>query len=108
MTDRHKASLGQRIKELRKQAGVTQDRLGEAVGISPKYLSGIERGRENPTLDTLLRLADNLRVEPFQLFLFGPEIDETQPLHRELERLLAGADRRRLHAVLTLLKEGRR
>ena len=40
--------IGSRIQEIRTQKGITQDQLSEKVGISPKYLSSIERGKENP------------------------------------------------------------
>ena len=52
-----KRVLGRRLKTLRKRVALTQEELAERAGINPKYISGIERGRENPTLDTLLRLA---------------------------------------------------
>lgn len=104
MSLRLKARLGKRIKELRKRQRLTQDRLGESAGISAKYLSSIERGRENPTLDTLLRLAAQLQVEPQELFLFGPQTAVREVVHKELEGTLARADTERLHAILTLLK----
>jgi len=61
---KEKQLLGRRIKQLRAKLGLTQDSLAERVQISPKYLSNIERGKENPTLDTLLRLERSLKVEP--------------------------------------------
>ncbi len=104
MREKQKARLGRRIKQLRKRQGLTQDRLGEAVGISSKYLSSIERGRENPTLDTLLGLAEQLQVKPYELFLFSAETTSTKVLRKEIDRLLAEADDERLHAVLRVLE----
>jgi transcriptional regulator with XRE-family HTH domain len=49
--------LGQRLRHLRRVRGYTQEQLAERIDISPKYLSSIERGAENPTLDLLGRLA---------------------------------------------------
>ena len=37
---------------------------------SAKYLSRIEVGRENPTVDILLRLADGLDIEPYEMLCF--------------------------------------
>ncbi len=104
MNEDQKAGLGARIKELRKRKQVTQDHMGEAVGISPKYLSSIERGRENPTLETLLGLAEQLGVEPYELFLFSSETTSLQVLRKEIERQLDEADEKRLHAILRLLE----
>ena len=49
-------AIGKRIQELRKQKGVTQDELSEAVGISPHYLSSLERGLHNIKLETLVKM----------------------------------------------------
>jgi len=45
-----KQMIGSRIKEIRTKKGFTQEQLAEKIDISPKYLSSIERGKENPTL----------------------------------------------------------
>jgi transcriptional regulator with XRE-family HTH domain len=63
-----KQQIGSRIKELRKSRGLSQEKLSEKVGMSSKYLSSIERGYENPTLDTFIRLAAALDVDIFELF----------------------------------------
>ena len=73
-----KKMIGARIQNIRKSKGLTQDRLAEDVNISPKYLSSIERGRENPTLNTIIQLSDSLDVELEEFFdlikLESPEI----------------------------------
>jgi len=85
---KEKQLLGRRIKRLRSQLGLTQDALAERVQISPKYLSNIERGRENPTLDTLLRLARSLKVEPWEVFVLDSEALDRQALRSQVARLL--------------------
>ncbi len=50
-------SLGDRIKQIRKQQGLTQDQVAEAAGIDSKSLSRIECNRFNPAIDTLQALA---------------------------------------------------
>lgn len=60
--------IGQRIKELRRAGGLSQESLAERMGISSKYLSSIERGKENPTLDTFIGIATALDVELCELF----------------------------------------
>lgn len=66
-----KGLIGNRIKELRKKKGLSQEQLSEKADITPNYLSRIERGTENPTLDMFIRLADALGVEIWELFDFG-------------------------------------
>jgi transcriptional regulator with XRE-family HTH domain len=55
--------IGARIAELRAQKGMTQEHLAGEMGISPKYLSSIERGKENPTLNTIIALSEALNVD---------------------------------------------
>ncbi len=81
-----KRLMGARIKGLRRWRGLTQDQLAEKAGVSLNYLSRIERGLENPTLDTLLGLAKGLKVEPLELFTFEHE----EPDPDRLRQLLAG------------------
>jgi transcriptional regulator with XRE-family HTH domain len=60
--------IGIRIGEIRKKKGFTQEDLAGRMEIGPKYLSSIERGKENPTLNTLIRLAQALEVDMGELF----------------------------------------
>jgi len=65
-----KQMIGVRIAELRKSRGLTQEQLAGTMEISPKYLSSIERGKENPTLDTLIKLSESLGVNIEDIFRF--------------------------------------
>lgn len=55
--------LGRRIRELRRERGWSQRRLGEEAGVIQQNLSLYERGLANPRLETLARLADALDAE---------------------------------------------
>ena len=48
--------IGRRIKELRKQKRIPQEKLAEMIGITPNYLSALERGAYNIKLDTLVQI----------------------------------------------------
>ncbi len=82
-----KRLIGIRTKSLRRARGLTQEELAERTGLSVNYLSRIERGLENPTLDTLLGLAKALKVEPLDLFTFEHEADPKR-LRQVLDRLV--------------------
>ncbi len=56
-------SLGRRIAYLRAQKNWTQERLGFESGISKNYLSDLELGRRNPTLELLGRLATAFNLD---------------------------------------------
>lgn len=61
--------FGQRIRELRRGLGVSQERLGEIAGLDRTYMSQVEQGRRNVTLLTIHKLATALGVDPSELFL---------------------------------------
>ena len=65
-----KQMIGARIKEIRNKKGLTQEQLSEKTEINPKYLSSIERGNENPTLNTLIKLSESLEVDLGKIFSF--------------------------------------
>ena len=67
----NKKLLGKRIKEIRKRAGFTQEKLAEIVSIDITTLSGIESGRNFPSLVTLEKIAKNLDVSFVTLFDFN-------------------------------------
>lgn len=63
-----KKLLGKRIKELRKNKGITQEALSEKAGIDSKHLSRIECGVNFPSLDLLSKIATILEIEPYLSF----------------------------------------
>jgi transcriptional regulator with XRE-family HTH domain len=62
--------LGQRIAELRKKQGLTQEALAELIGCSVEFISLVERGVNAPSVAGLQGFADALKVEVRDLFTF--------------------------------------
>lgn len=54
--------LGKRIQTIRKQKGLSQAKLSEAIDKTPTYVSYIETGIKSPSLDTLVLIANALGV----------------------------------------------
>jgi len=67
--------VGRRLATLRKQAGMTQRQLADAIGTAPEVISRMEHGTHGPSLDRLDEIAQALRVEPRALLDFGGEHD---------------------------------
>ena len=65
-----KELLGLKIKELRKQKKLTQEKLAEILNLDIGYVSKLEVGRNFPTIGTLQKIADALDVELYELFQF--------------------------------------
>ena len=97
-----KEMIGSRIREIRNKKGITQDQLAERVGISSKYLSSIERGKENPTLSTILKLAQSLDVMPAEFFTHL-EIEDPAKRKSMIIEMLNDVDADQLKLVYRLL-----
>jgi transcriptional regulator with XRE-family HTH domain len=59
--------VGRNAARIRKEKGLTQEQLAERCGLSQQYLSGLERGRRNPTIVTLYEIASALGVSHVDL-----------------------------------------
>ena len=57
-----RAKLGRNVRRLRHQRGLTQEQLAFEAEIDLTYVGGIERGRRNPSLMVMARIADALNV----------------------------------------------
>jgi transcriptional regulator with XRE-family HTH domain len=60
--------MGRRIRELRRERGLTQEQLGERAHLSYKFIGEIERGVANPTVATLISISEALNVDVAHLF----------------------------------------
>jgi transcriptional regulator with XRE-family HTH domain len=61
-------ALGRRIRHLRDEQGVSQEKLAERANIHRTYLGGIEVGIRNPSLKNIAAIARALRVSIASLF----------------------------------------
>ena len=54
--------MGEAIRAARKEAGFSQEKLAEKADLSTVFISRIERGKESPTVDNLVKVARALGV----------------------------------------------
>jgi XRE family transcriptional regulator, regulator of sulfur utilization len=66
LSPRHRA-LGDAIRELRQQRGMTQDALADRAKMSENYVGDTERGERNISIRVLWQLADGLGVPAWEL-----------------------------------------
>ena len=99
-----KKLLGVRIQELRKLRKLTQAQLSQKVDIDAKHLSRIEVGNSFPSLETLDKIANALKVELQAFFDFDRKEKSTRELKKAVTELLKDADKDKLMLVVKVLK----
>lgn len=102
--------VGERIRNLRKAKGLTQEALAEKAGIHYSYMSGIENADRNISLETLEKIIVALDVAPIEVFRFHEfELEEGQTDARDalsaVQSLLTGRSAAELLTVLRVTKE---
>lgn len=59
--------VGRNFARLRSASGLTQEQVAERAGVSQQYISDLERGKRNPSVETLLKISDVFRVSHMEL-----------------------------------------
>jgi len=62
------SNVSNRVRAIREQQGLTQEALGEAVGLTRQSIIAIEKGRFTPSVHTVLMLAQALKRTVEDLF----------------------------------------
>lgn len=74
--------IGERIKNTRKQNGLTQEQLAEKASMHPTYIGKLERGDKSATLDSLEKVVNALGLTYVELFKdIQPSSDEENKNH---------------------------
>jgi transcriptional regulator with XRE-family HTH domain len=69
-----KRRFGQRLAQLRKGVGWSQEQLALESGLARSYLGGVERGQRNIALENICRLAASMGLPPHMLLDFDDEL----------------------------------
>lgn len=56
--------VGNNVKQIAKERGITQSQIAEALGVTQAFISALYTGKKIPSLDMLLKLCDFLNVSP--------------------------------------------
>jgi len=63
----HRHLLGEAVRTRRKEAGFSQEKLAEKAGLSTVFISRVERGKESPSVDSVVKIARALGVRVHEL-----------------------------------------
>ncbi|MDD4699748.1 MAG: helix-turn-helix transcriptional regulator [Oscillospiraceae bacterium] len=103
--------IGRRIQACREKRGYTQDQFSEMIGVTPNFLSAIERGVKYPSMENLIKIIETLDISSDEIFIdvikSGYKIRASK-IADEMDNLSA-EERSRIFAVLeTLVKEAKK
>lgn len=71
-------TVGNKIKTFREKKGWSQEDLADISGLHRTYISGVERGVRNPTIEIVFRISCALGVEVAQLFEQTPKSGKSE------------------------------
>ena len=103
--------IGRRIKEIRKQKKIPQEKLAEMIGITPNYMSALERGSYNIKLDLLVQIIDCLDITADDLFrdvVKNGYVNRASRIADEIANLPQEEQQRIFEVLDVLLKTARR
>jgi len=62
--------FGQKLKSLREEIKISQEKLSELADLDRTYISSVERGKRNISIRNIFKLAIALNIPPYQLLDF--------------------------------------
>ena len=77
-------SIGKRISNARKATGLTQAKLSEKIGISEKYLSRIECGKQVPSIAVVAKICEVLCISADRLLSLNQVTIPNNSIHNEI------------------------
>ena len=90
--------IGQRLRALRKERSLTQDKLGELSGLSGKFIGEVERGQKSISIDSLYAVAVALQTPLRALVDIRP--GEQQPQQAQQPPVQPSEDVDRIYALI--------
>lgn len=68
MNENIQIKIGQRIKELRNQRGISQEKFALSIEMDRTYLASVEAGKRNISITNLYKIATGLNISLSELF----------------------------------------
>ena len=98
--------IGKRVKEVRTEKGISQADLAERCKTSAQYLSQIENGRKQASLQTLVSVAEVLGVSLNEL-LSGNQVNNPAEYQRDVLQIFEGCSSYEKRVIFELLRSAK-
>ena len=100
-----KKNFGKRLKSIRLEKGLTQERLAELMGLQATSISYIENGKNFLSFTKLQKLCEVLDIEPIQLFIVDKRDEQNLDIKKELCEIINTLDNKRLKFLYKIVLE---
>ncbi|NWG03606.1 MAG: helix-turn-helix transcriptional regulator [Syntrophaceae bacterium] len=97
--------IGDRIRDLRKKKGLSQEELGWKAKLHYTYIGGIERGEKNVSIITLSKIAKGLGISVNEIFNIPMDIKDPDKLRASLVKEINQSDPEIVRLVFNLTRE---
>lgn len=94
--------IGRRIRSEREKLNLTVEKLSEIMDLTPNYLGKVERGEKNPSLQTLVKISNCLRVS-IAYHIYG-EVQKEFIDTTELGELIAKCPKQEINFIADMIK----
>lgn len=95
--------IGERIKQKRKEKGITQEQLAETMDVSIAYLSRVERGETNVNLKRIVQISEILEINVSEL-ITGTNPKTEIYLDKEMKNVLASCPPEKQKLIYNIAK----
>lgn len=99
MKENVQKQFGENFRRIRKAKRLTQEIVAERASVPSSYISELENGNANPTLQTTERLARGLDVDISELFFFKYGRATPEQIRERIKAVVDEADSQALHSL---------
>ena len=85
--------FGKRLKEIRSELGITQEELAFLCSMQSSHIGQLERGIKSPTLDTLYKIANGLKIAVADLVAFDKKLGLPHNYDEKTNKIIAHLQR---------------
>ena len=97
--------IGNRLRDLRRKKGLSQEKLGWKAKLHYTYIGAIERGEKNVSIVTIGKIAKGLGISVNEIFNFPTDIKDPDKLKGSILKEIEKSDPEIQKVVLDLVKE---
>ena len=94
--------FGEKIRQIRRLRGFSQEKLSEKIDISPRHMCTIENGNSLPSIETFVKIAKILNININEFFNINPAINDS--LKTEIYDLIQTSSFEELNLIKDIIK----